>query len=63
MKLGKNFLLYLRILLQILRAILPYIAKNPSDPDAAGKAALNRVLDELVAANDDDTETKCPNHL
>ena len=57
MKLGKDFWFWVRLIVEILKAILGFQPKNPNPDLTAGHRAFNAVLGSLVAENEDDDRT------
>jgi len=54
MKLGKDFWFWVRLLLEILKAILGFKPTNPNTDLSAGHRMFNAALTVLVNENEDD---------
>lgn len=54
MKLGKNFGIWIQIILAILRSLIPFTVAKSKDPDEAGVTLTKRILGLFVKDNEDD---------
>ena len=57
MKLGKDFWFWIRLIAEILRAILGLEDSQDQNPSTPGLRAFNAVLASLVSENEDDSHT------